>query len=83
MSLKSAGPELGVSYTYLSKIENGYVTPSVQVIQRLAAFYGVEADALYAAAGRVPPDVERIVLANLNEAASMLRKRFGSDGPAR
>jgi len=36
VSLKAAGPELGVSYTYLSKIENGYVTPSAGFIERLA-----------------------------------------------
>src|SRR6266571_1080990 len=63
-SLKTAAPRLGVDYTYLSKIENGAVMPSVSLLSRMAKYYSVDSDALFTAADRLPPDVEGILRAN-------------------
>ncbi len=82
VSIKSAAPELGVNYTYLSKIENGYVTPSSQFLGRLADFFKIDGDRLYVAAEKLPPDVEQILKKNLSEAVALLRRRFKHDGPA-
>jgi len=82
LGLKRAAPHLGVTYTYLSKIENGLVTPSDELLQRMAAYYG-DSDALFAAASRLPPDVQAILRENQQEAVQVLRKRFGGGGRKR
>ena len=82
VSIKSAAPELGVDYTYLSKIENGYVTPSSQFLGRLADFFKIDGDQLYVAAEKLPPDVEQILQENLSEAVALLRRRFKRDSPS-
>lgn len=76
-SLKSSAPELGVTYTYLSKIENGLARPSSELISRLANRYGIDPDTLFSAAGKLPPDVERIVRERPREAADLLRRHLG------
>lgn len=75
-SLKSSGPQLGVSYTYLSKIENDVVAPSSDLLARLASRYSVDKDELFAAAGRLPPDIERLVRRHPKAAADLLRRHL-------
>jgi transcriptional regulator with XRE-family HTH domain len=82
-SLKSAGPELGVTYGYLSKIENGFVAPSAELLGRIASFYGTSQDELMLAAGRLPPDVVQILQQHPQEAVALLRKTLGRDRPRR
>ncbi len=76
-SIKTAGPELGVNYSYLSKIENGKVVPSADLLKRMAALYQADADELFAAAGRLPLDVEKILSTHRGEAVRILREAFG------
>jgi transcriptional regulator with XRE-family HTH domain len=38
------GPETEVEYTYLSKIENGYVIPSTGVLNRIAKYLDCDQD---------------------------------------
>ena len=77
VGLKSAGPALGVDYSYLSKIENGLVSPSNKLLGRLADYYGADPDELFTTAGRLPPDAEKIVQEHPQEVTELLRKRFG------
>lgn len=81
-SLKSAGPELGVTYGYLSKIENGFVAPSAELLARIAAYYGASQDELMLAAGRLPPDVTQILQKHPQKAIELLRKAFERDEPS-
>ena len=76
-SIKAAAPRLEVDYTYLSKIENGLVNPSSDLLSRIAEHYGVQRDALYLAAGRLPPDIERIIQQHPQEVMVLLRNSFG------
>lgn len=79
ISLKSAGPDLDVDYTYLSKIENGRVLPSADLLQRLAEYFGVDPDTLFGAANRLPPDVHRILVEHRAQAIEVLRSHFSRD----
>ena len=77
VSIKQAGRELGVSYTYLSKLENGVTSPSTELLGRLVDYFGHTSGTLYAAAGKLPPDVAEILADRGDEAFALLRRRFG------
>lgn len=77
-SLKSSAPDLGVTYTYLSKIENGVVSPSSELLSRIATRYELDSDLLYNAAGKLPPDVTRILRQHTREVVDLLRRHFGN-----
>src|SRR5712692_4376266 len=51
IGLKRVAPQVGLSYTFLSKLENGHVEPSGQTIERLARFYCIASDEMALAAG--------------------------------
>ena len=76
MGIKSVAPDLGVDYSYLSKIENDVVSPSAELLTRFAQYYGAESDELYRVAGRLPPDVREILQQHFNDAVTLLRSRF-------
>jgi HTH-type transcriptional regulator, competence development regulator len=78
-SLKSAAPKLDVDYSYLSKIENGISSPSTDLLTRFAAEFGTDPDALFLAAGRLPPDIESIVKRNPQSVMTLIRRHFKSD----
>ena len=77
VSLKTAAPALEISYTYLSKLENGKQDPSDDTLRRLAHYYGVSEDQVALAAGRLPVDVQEILERHPSEAVDLLRRRFG------
>jgi len=57
--------EVGVDYTYLSKLENdapGFSTVSEQTLSRLAEALDADADEMITRAGKVPSDVQRILI---------------------
>lgn len=76
--LKSAGPKVGVSYTYLSKVENDQKTPSPGLVRQLCHLYGADADVenLLAKLGAVPDDVQEIVREYGKEAFDLLRRTY-------
>lgn len=77
VGIKKLAPELGVSYTYLSKLENDQVRPSAALVQRVANYFNYDEDRLLIAADRVPPDILRILQENPEEAIGFLREQFG------
>lgn len=76
-SLKRAAPELGLSVSYLSKMETGKLVPSQETAARLANYYGVDVESINALAGRLPDDVVRILQGNPDAAIRLLREKFG------
>jgi transcriptional regulator with XRE-family HTH domain len=77
LSLKRAAPALSISYTYLSKLENGRQDASDDTLRRLAVYYGVSEDEIALAAGRLPADVQQILEKHPSEAVELLRRKFG------
>lgn len=76
MGIKSAGPRVGVSYSYLSKVENGKKIPSIALISALCELYGADADDVIAKAGALPPDVSQIIRDHGKAAYDLLRTTY-------
>jgi HTH-type transcriptional regulator, competence development regulator len=65
---------VGMSATYLSKIERGdFPPPGEEKIKAIAKGLGRDADELLALAGRVASDLEEIIQQNPREMATFLR----------
>jgi transcriptional regulator with XRE-family HTH domain len=83
VGIKRLAPELGVDYTYLSKLESNQVRPSEQLIDRVALYFAYDRDLLLLSADRVPADIRQILRDNPQDAVNYLRERFGSRSDAR
>lgn len=62
LSQRQLAAQLGVSFPHISKIEAGTERPGDELLVRLAAELGADADELFLLAERVPDDVRRQVL---------------------
>lgn len=79
VGIKRLAPELGVTYSYLSKLENNGVAPSEELVEKVARYFNYDRDRLLISAGKVPAEILRILQNNPDDAVDFLRKRFGSD----
>jgi len=79
MGIKSLAPELGVSYSYVSKIENDVTAPSETFVNKTADYFETDPSVLLIAAGKVPPDIMRILQTYPDQAIAILREHFGRD----
>ena len=70
-------PELKIHHTYLSKIENGYIIPSAEVVQKIAKYLNYDSDELMMLANKIPDDILEILKTKPFEAMSYLREQFG------
>ena len=62
-SLRKFADLLGVSSTYLSQVEQGkYDPPTAERAVRIAEIFGEDPDVWIGYAGRVPEDLERLIL---------------------
>jgi transcriptional regulator with XRE-family HTH domain len=77
LGIKRLAPELGVTYSYLSKLENNEVTPSEEFVGRVARYFEYDCDQLLLSAGKVPSEILEILRSNPESAIEFLRKRFG------
>ena len=63
LSLRALGQRLGVSYAYISKVENGKLAfgdyPSEDLIRRLAAALDADEDDLLLLAEKIPEPIRR------------------------
>ena len=73
MSLKKLAPELGVSYTYLSKLESLQGRPSEELIERIADYFDFDPNVLYLTADRIPPDLSQALRDRPDEALALLK----------
>jgi len=78
--IKSLAPELGVNYSYLSKLENHAIMPSPELVERVAKYFNYDRDQLLLSAGKVPEEILDILRENPEEALEYLRERFGAKG---
>ena len=78
LGIKKLAPELGVSYTYISKLENGESVPSEEFVKRVARYFDYDSNRLLLSAGRVPPEILRILQRNPDDAIEFLKQRFGT-----
>jgi len=78
--IKKLAPELGVNYSYLSKLENGNIGPSAELVVRVADYFNYDRNRLLLSAGKVPEEILAILRENPDEALAYLRQRFGAAG---
>lgn len=80
LSLKTVATRLGVTKSYVSKLESGKSRPAPEMAERIALLLGVEPRVFLMAAGYLPDDVRNIFVRHPNEAVSLLRERFSEYG---
>lgn len=69
---------MGISPTFVSKIENGeFDPPSAENIKKMAALLDCNADELLALAGKVDPDISEIIRKKPKALADFLRVANG------
>ncbi|MDD2324615.1 MAG: helix-turn-helix transcriptional regulator [Alphaproteobacteria bacterium] len=74
LSQRSFAKAVGISSTYLSQIERGVLPPPANdKIMAIAKLLDENADELMLLAGRVPPDIQAIILKNPAEVCGFLR----------
>jgi transcriptional regulator with XRE-family HTH domain len=77
-SLRQFAEAVGISATYLSRIENGdFDPPAPDTIKRMAALLETDADELLALAGKFDPDLQKIIMEKPKMMADFLRKASG------
>ncbi|MBI3931540.1 MAG: helix-turn-helix domain-containing protein [Chloroflexi bacterium] len=75
LSQRELADEVGINFTYLSKIENGVMPPpSDKVILRLVKALKADKDELLTLAGRIPDDIAQIL--KNREARQLLRSGY-------
>ena len=80
IGIKRLAPELGVSYSYLSKLESNQVRPSEELVERVARYFDYDQDRLLLSADKVPPEILQILREHPEDAIDFLRERFGRRG---
>lgn len=74
-SLRQVAGKLGIEPAYLSKIERGvFPPPSEDVIVRLAALLGEDADVLLALAGKLSRELQQIIIRRPQLFGELLRQ---------
>jgi transcriptional regulator with XRE-family HTH domain len=76
LGIKTVGRELNVSYSYLSKVENGHKSPSTDLVQKLSELYRVDPEEMLAKVAELPPDIQQIIQEKGKEVFDLLRKTY-------
>ncbi len=74
LSLAALAAEVGVTKSYISRLESGARRASESQLRRVASCLGLPPDLILLAAGVLPPDVAAQVKANTNEVAASIRQ---------
>ncbi len=77
VSIKKMAEELGINYTYISKLENSKGNPSSEVVEKISHYFNYNSDELMLSAGKIPDDIAYVLQNNPKEASIYLRSKFG------
>jgi transcriptional regulator with XRE-family HTH domain len=78
IGLREMAKKIGISPTYLSKIERGdFDPPAEDKVRRIAEIIGHDPDELLALAGRVSADLTKIIREHPRQLADFLRTARG------
>jgi transcriptional regulator with XRE-family HTH domain len=83
IGIKTVGKALDISYSYISKVENGHRTPSPELVERLSNLYGADADDLLARISELPTDIQAIIQEHGKEVFEVLRDFYAGGGKTR
>ena len=76
LGIKTVGRSLQVSYSHISKVENGHKPASPELLAKLALIYGIDADEMLARVGALPPDIQELIQQNGKEVFDLIRQKF-------
>ena len=77
-TLRQFATAVGISATFLSKVERGeFDPPKADKIKKMAELLKIDADALLALAGRVDPELNQIIRENPTVLPDLLRTMRG------
>ena len=76
--IKKVAAELGVNYSYLSKIENDHKIPSQELLLKLCEMYDADSDQIIALLGQIPSDIREIIKEHGKEVFDTVRKQYSS-----
>lgn len=77
-SLRRFAARMKISPTYLSKVEtNEFAPPRAEMVIKIAEALGLDSNTLLVKAGKLAPDLKRIVTENQPELAEFLRTTEG------
>ena len=79
IGIKKMAKDVGLDYTYISKLENSKANPSSKVVGKISEYFSYNADELMLSAGIMPKDIEEILRNNPREAVKYLRRKFLGD----
>lgn len=79
IGIKKLAPDLGVDYSYLSRLENEKALPSAEIVERLSKYFNHDKDELMLLANKVPIDIMQILREHPREALALLRESFVGD----
>lgn len=79
ISIKKMARDIGLNYTYISKLEHSKVNPSSDVVKKISDYLDYSSDELLLLAGKIPDDIKEILINNPREAARYLRRKFVAD----
>jgi transcriptional regulator with XRE-family HTH domain len=83
IGLREMAKMIGVSPTYLSKVERDeFPPPAEDKVRKIAGIIGCDADELLARAGRVSSDLSEIIKQQPRELAALLRTTKGLSADA-
>jgi transcriptional regulator with XRE-family HTH domain len=78
IGLREMAKKIGVSPTYLSKIERDeFPPPAEDKVRKIAEIFGIDVDELLARAGKVSSDLSEIIREHPRELAALLRTTRG------
>ncbi len=86
IGLREMAKKIGVSPTYLSKVERDeFPPPAEDKVRKIAEIFGIDVDELLALAGKVSSDLSEIIRERPRELAALLRTTKGltADGVTR
>lgn len=73
-SLRRFAQAVGISATFLSRVENGEATPPMaEKVKKMAVLLGADPDELLALAGKVDPELPEIIRGRPRAMADLLR----------
>ena len=78
IGLREMAKKIGVSPTYLSKVERDEVPPPAEdKVRKIAEIFGIDVDELLALAGKISSDLSEIIREHPRELAALLRTTRG------
>jgi transcriptional regulator with XRE-family HTH domain len=83
VGIKQVARDLGVNYTYLSKLENEKAKPSQHFVEKIADYFGCDKDLLCIAADKIPEDAMEAIRRQPAEALKFLRQLLQDDNNKR